>query len=155
MLRLLAAGLLALAASPIFAQEAQDAGETATEQTAEPAAEPAAAAEANELPPFNVGVFKLTTTDDLVEVCALPEEHPDFITAHAFCIGFVTGTIHYHREIAAAPGMRSLICPGLPIPRDTLIEVFLAWAETHPGETQSNPVVSVIKAASDKWPCRG
>ena len=148
MLRILAACLFAIAVNPVYAQEtpeASDGGEPSaapTQQTAE-------------LPPFNVSAFKLNTTDDLIDICGLPEEHPDFITAHAFCIGFVTATVHYHREIAAAPGMRTLICPDRPIPRDMLINVFLAWSKAHPGETQSNAVISIIKAASDKWPCRG
>ena len=148
MLRLIAATLLTLAACPTFAQTADP-----TTAEAPTAAEAAAAAPNSEAPTITVSDFELNTSQDLIDLCALGEDHPDFEVAHSFCIGFVTGVLHYHSAIARAPGMGPITCPNRPIPRDMLINSFLQWSAAHPEQARNAPVGTVIKAAAAEWPC--
>jgi hypothetical protein len=102
---------------------------------------------------FSVGRFELNNANDLAVVCSLSEEHPDYTTAHAFCIGYMTGAINYYRAIADSPGMESFICNDRPIPRTELVTAFLNWSAAHPQLDPAPAVENVMRAAAQKWPC--
>lgn len=102
---------------------------------------------------FSVERFELNTADDLVVVCSLSEEHPDYPTAHAFCIGYMTGALNYYRAIADGPAMEAFICNDRPIPRNDMIAAFLAWSTAHPQLGAAPAVENVMRAAAQKWPC--
>lgn len=102
---------------------------------------------------FKVVRFELGNATDLQIICSVTTEHPDYNTAHAFCLGFVTGAFNYYRAIAAAPNMGRFICTDRPIPRNDIVAAFLEWSAAHPEMDSAPAVENVMRAAAAKWPC--
>jgi hypothetical protein len=102
---------------------------------------------------FSVGRFELNNAGDLVVICSLSEDHLDYNTAHAFCIGYITGALNYYRAIADSQGMGAFICNDRPIPRTDMITAFLSWSAAHPQLNAAPAVENVMRAAAQKWPC--
>jgi len=102
---------------------------------------------------FKVIRFELDNAADLQTLCSLSDQHPDFDTAHSFCLGFVTGAFNYYRAIAAAPNMGGFICTDRPIPRNDIVAAFLEWSAAHPDMDSAPAVENLMRAAAAKWPC--
>lgn len=104
---------------------------------------------------FAIGQFELNSAADLASVCGLSKAHPDYDSAHAFCVGYVTGAIHYYRAIADGPGMGAFLCSDRPIPRDALVNAFLQWSKANPQMASAPAVENLMRAAAAQWPCSG
>ena len=100
------------------------------------------------------GDAKLETTQDLLDICSLDKEHPQYTKAVSFCLGYLTGAVHYHRAISRGPDIKPIMCPDGPISRFEAVEVFIEWAQKHPGFMDEPPVQGVFRAAAEKWPCK-
>lgn len=160
--RIIAATLLALLSCATIAQPAPDsAAQPADAEVAAPVDEQAPAtpdapvgtvAESSD-EGFAVGNFELNNAGDLAVICGLSAEHPDYITARTFCIGYVTGAMNYYRAIANGPGMGAFLCSDRPIPRSTLITAFVEWSDAHPQMAAAPAIENLMRAAAAKWPC--
>ena len=148
--RLLAVTLLTLFACTATAQPAD--GDAPASPPVTPKAPAGTVAQSGD-DDFGVGRFELNNAGDLVAVCSLPEDHPDYTSARAFCIGYMTGAINYYRAIADSPGMGAFICNDRPIPRSDMISAFLSWSSAHPQLDAAPAVENVMRAAAQKWPC--
>jgi len=144
--RLLAVTLLALFACTATAQPATGDGPVTPEA-------PVGTVSKTTDEGFSVGRFELNNAGDLVTVCSLSEEHPDYTTAHAFCIGYMTGALNYYRAIADSPDMGAFICNDRPIRRSDLVTAFLSWSTAHPQLDAAPAVENVMRAAAQQWPC--
>ena len=102
---------------------------------------------------FKINRFELSNAADLQVICSVTNQHPDFDTAHSFCIGFVTGALNYYHAIAAGPNMGGFICTDRPIPRNDIITAFLEWSAAHPDMDSAPAVENLMRAAAAKWPC--
>ena len=100
------------------------------------------------------GDAKLETTQDLLDICRLDKEHPQYTKAVSFCLGYLTGAVHYHRAISRGPDIEPIMCPDGPISRFEAVEVFIEWANAHPEFLDEPPVQGVFRAAAEKWPCK-
>ena len=134
-----------LVGTPAMAQE------DAPNAPVTPAAPAGTTADAEE--EFKVVRFELGNAGDLRIICSVTNQHPDFDTAHAFCLGFVTGALNYYRAIAAGPNMGGFICTDRPIPRNDIVTAFLEWSAAHPSMDAAPAVENVMRAAAAKWPC--
>jgi len=97
--------------------------------------------------------FYLKTTQDLVDLCSIDKGHPLYEKGIAFCYGYVTGAMNFYGAIAPSPKVPKIICSDHVIPRATMVQVFLDWANTAPQHLTEPPIDGLVRAAVDKWPC--
>jgi len=99
--------------------------------------------------------FKAKTTRNLVNLCSatLGDEH--YEAAMGFCLGFVDAAQDYHRAITSGDLIKPISCPTGPVTRQELVDIFLVWAKANPALLDGeSPIHGVMRAASDKWPCK-
>ena len=100
--------------------------------------------------------FKLNTTTDLYTICSVDSASPNFIPAIYACRGFIEGAVQYHDAVTKREDLAPFICPT---PTATLEEgrnAFLQWwqANKRNGEFMNEvPVVGLVRALKDKYPC--
>ena len=99
--------------------------------------------------------FKAKTTRSLVNLCSVTWGDEEYEAAMGFCLGYVDAAMDYHRTITSGDLVKPIACPDGPVTRQELVDVFLTWAKAHPelldGES---PIHGVMRAATDKWPCK-
>ena len=102
--------------------------------------------------------FQVTTTRDLVALCATPSTDPLATAAVNFCHGYAVGAYQYDRmaEAAeAASGTKPLFCPPSPPPsRNDTIAQFVAWANGHPQYLDQSPINGIFEFLKERFPCR-
>ena len=98
--------------------------------------------------------LKLTTTEDLYNICSVQPGQPLYERAIAFCIGYVTGVIQHQAALAKGPTAKPLICPGRELARFEVVRQFLAWAPDNPKFMNEPPVDGLARSAVTAWPCR-
>ncbi|MGD9763315.1 MAG: Rap1a/Tai family immunity protein [Candidatus Binatia bacterium] len=99
--------------------------------------------------------FLVTSAQDLIDVCSVPETDPMHERATSFCHGFVTGVVRYHDAMTADP-RTDLFCPPEPQPtRQDVIQKFVAWGKAHPQYAGEQPVDALFKFLVDAYPCTG
>ena len=99
--------------------------------------------------------FKAKTSRNLVNLCSASPEHEDYQAARGFCLGYLDAVHDYHRVISSGDLVNPVSCPGGPVSRQELSDVFLAWAKANEKmlDTES-PIQGVMRASSARWPCR-
>ena len=98
--------------------------------------------------------YPLATTKQLLDVCGAGTPGPGGERVMAFCTGYVTGAMQYHRALAGSPDTEPIICPEDQFTRHQLLEVFLEWARQNAQHWDEPPVQGVLRAASEAWPCQ-
>ena len=105
---------------------------------------------------FDMSDFTLKTTEDLYQVCSVPDSDPVRPQALAFCEGFLLGVVSYHDAVVDREHLKPLICYPKTATRDEAIAAFVSWAAS---EQQSQkymdapPVLGAIRGLAHKWPC--
>ena len=97
--------------------------------------------------------FRLTRAGELVDVCTVGENHPDYRMAMAFCYGFFEGGIHYDRALAVSPDHERIVCEPNSTTRTQVVEVFVAYMKANPKYGEEMPIDAIFRALIDKWPC--
>ena len=98
--------------------------------------------------------FRATTTGDLVVLCTADPAAPNYTAAVHFCHGFASGAYQYYALLAAAvPDARYVCVPDPPPSRTEAIEGFVEWARRNPNFTTNNPVDSIFRYLSERYPC--
>ena len=100
-----------------------------------------------------VSNFDLVTTSDLVALCSAQSGDPLYAEALQFCFGYMAGAAQLHRALMRADDIRPIACPQFEVTREALVQVFLDWAQAHPGAMDQWPADSVKRAAAAAWPC--
>jgi len=97
------------------------------------------------------------TTEDLYQVCSVDPNAAEYIPATFACRGFIEGAVQYHDAVAERKNLKRLICH----PSGTTIgdgrEAFVAWAKKNANNKklmQELPVVGVVRALAQKYPCK-
>ncbi len=99
--------------------------------------------------------FKAKTTRNLVNLCSVTLGDDQYEAAMGFCLGFLDAAQDYHRAITSGDLVKPISCPTGPVTRQELVDIFLAWAKAHPDLLDGeSPIHGVMRAASDKWPCK-
>lgn len=100
--------------------------------------------------------FHLLSTEDLVQVCSVPADDPDYIPATYECRGFIKGAVGYHDAVTNRKNLKRLIC----YPETATIvdgrHAFLEWAKANSDDKklmQEQPVVGLVRALAAKYPC--
>jgi hypothetical protein len=98
------------------------------------------------------------TTEDLYQVCAVAAGDAAYIPASFACRGFIEGAVQYHDEVTDRKNLKRLIC----YPKGATIadgrKAFIAWAKKHANDKklmEEVPVVGLVRALADKYPCGG
>ena len=111
--------------------------------------QPAAAVEDDDL--------RFDTTDDLYAVCGVPTNAPEFPLANQACRAFIEAAVQYHDAVSDRKNMKRLIC----YPKSATIQdgkdAFIAWARKNAGNKKRMgevPVVGLVRALADKFPCK-
>jgi len=100
--------------------------------------------------------FLLTTTEKLLNLCAVAPSDPQHREAIHMCHGYLLGAIHYHEAAVAALGNQRLVClpeKGRPS-RDEGVAMFVEWAKARPQYMNELPVETEFRFLIEKWPCK-
>ena len=100
--------------------------------------------------------FKLKTTMDLYEVCSVDSASPNFIPAIYACRGFIGGAVQYHDAVTKHEDLAPFICPTPTATLEEARNAFLQWvrANNRNGQYMNEvPVVGLVRALADKYPC--
>ena len=100
--------------------------------------------------------FKLKTTMDLYAICSVDSASPHFIPAIYACRGFIEGTVQYHDAVVDKKDLKRLICYSDTATLEEGRNAFLQWwqANKRNGEYMNElPVVGLVRALADKYPC--
>lgn len=97
--------------------------------------------------------FTVRSTEDLVSLCSAKEGDALYPDANLFCIGYIAGAAHYHRELVKGPKVKPVFCPTEKVTRSEAVAVFLDWAKRNPGSLGLPAVEGLARAAAEKFPC--
>jgi hypothetical protein len=104
------------------------------------------------------GNFSLQSTRDLFELCSAPADHPDYAPAIYSCRAFVEATVQYHDAVSDGKTLKRLICyPSSATLEDARL-AFVSWAKDKARDKAlmgEMPVMGVVRALEDKYPCKG
>jgi hypothetical protein len=102
--------------------------------------------------------FSLQTTRDLYELCSASTDHPDYAPAIYSCRSFLEATVQYHDAVSDGKTLKRLICyPPTATLEDARV-AFVAWAKANERSKalmKEMPVMGVVRALEDKYPCKG
>ncbi len=99
--------------------------------------------------------FRLSTTEDLIELCTVPSSDPHQREAVSFCLGFLVGAYRYHMAEHAGPSGSPMVClPDPPPPRAKVAEMFVDWVKKYPERMNEGPVETLFRFLIEKYPCK-
>lgn len=102
---------------------------------------------------YDLEDFRLASAGQLVDVCTLDHNHPDHLTAMAFCYGFFEGGIHYDRALESSPDHPRIVCAPDSATRTEAVEVFVTYIKANRQYAAEMPIDAIFRALIDKWPC--
>jgi hypothetical protein len=102
---------------------------------------------------YSLEDFGLRTGQDLLDVCTLAPDHPDYPVAHAYCVGFIEGAGQLHDVLAAGPNFDRLVCGPGNITLDDVVTVYANYAAANPQHMKESAIDSLVRAAAAEWPC--
>jgi hypothetical protein len=97
--------------------------------------------------------FELRTAGQLLEICTANPKHPLYVSALAFCYGFLSGGQHYHDEVASVAPLGPIFCPDGQKTRDELVDVFVTYLRANPQHAGDRPVDVLFQSYAERWPC--
>ena len=101
--------------------------------------------------------FSLRTTANLYDLCSVTSDHPDYAPAIYACRSFLEATVQYHDAVSDGKTLKRLICYPSNANLEDARRAFLAWAEANAGNRKvmaEMPVIGVVRALEDKYPCK-
>ncbi|MFM7141195.1 MAG: Rap1a/Tai family immunity protein [Alphaproteobacteria bacterium] len=112
------------------------------------AAQPASASQ------FTTDDFVVTKAEDLVDVCSVGPDDPNYTAAANFCQGYTLGAWQYYQALMEKPGHKPFVCVPEPAPtRNQLVAEFVAWGKAHPEYATSHATDTMFKFLTEKMPC--
>jgi hypothetical protein len=102
---------------------------------------------------YDLGDFQLRSGQDLVDICTLSPDHPDYHAARAFCLGFMEGAGQLHNALASGPGFDPYFCVPKGISLDQVVTVYASFATKNPQYLNERAVDSLFRAVANEWPC--
>jgi hypothetical protein len=101
--------------------------------------------------------FRFDTTTDLYNVCSVTQTAAEYPLANQACRAFIEAAVQYHDEISNRKNLKRLICYPATATIDDGKTAFLAWAQTHSGDSKlmgEQPVVGLVRSLAAKYPCK-
>jgi hypothetical protein len=94
------------------------------------------------------------TTADLIGLCNVRADDPLYDAAMGFCLGYIDAAIDYHAALTAGPKYEPIACPATAVTREEVVVVLLDWSKRNAKYLDNEtPVVGVMRASAEKWPC--
>ncbi len=97
--------------------------------------------------------FTVRSTQDLVNLCSAKQGDALYPDANMFCIGYIAGAAHYHRELTKGPMIKPIVCPSEGVTRSEAVAIFLDWAKRNPASMGLPAVEGLLRAGAEKFPC--
>ena len=98
--------------------------------------------------------FEVKSTQNLIDLCTAPSDHPLFPHAVNFCHGYLVGAYHYYEASMIGEDAQRFVCPPETRPtRNEIIAMFVKWAQDHPEYMNELPVETQFRFLSQTWPC--
>ena len=99
--------------------------------------------------------FKAKTTHNLLNLCVVSTDDPQYEQAIHFCHGYLLGAYHYHASANNGDNGQLLVCFPDPKPtRNEAVEKVVVWIQQHPEYLNELPVETEFRALTDLWPCK-
>lgn len=102
--------------------------------------------------------FSLRTTQDLYDLCSAPADHSDYAPAIYSCRAFLEATVQYHDAVSDGKTLKRLICYPATASLEDARVAFVSWAKANARDkalVNEMPVMGVVRALEDKYPCKG
>ena len=114
----------------------------------------AALAAATQTPAGSPQANHVITTQDLIELCSVSAGDPLYDAAMGFCLGYIDAAIDYHAALTAGPKYDPIACPETSVTREEVVVVLMDWSKRNAQHLNNEtPVVGVMRASAEKWPC--
>ena len=97
--------------------------------------------------------FRLQDTQALVTACSVPADHAMHARANAFCLGYMSGAMHFYGAAVKSPKVEPFVCPPGEVSRAEVRKIFLNWAAAHPERLDEPPIEGLVRAAVAAFPC--
>lgn len=100
--------------------------------------------------------FWVANTQDLFELCTIPAEDPQRDEAIHYCLAYLDGVVDYHDAISTHEELKPLICYPETATLEQGVLYFIRWVEGQNGAEDvmaEVPVIGVVRALADAWPC--
>lgn len=98
--------------------------------------------------------FLIADTQDVVDVCTVPESDPMYTAAIAFCHGYLVGAYQYHVALFGAGKSKPVVCfPDPPPTRSHAVERFIAWVKADPARAKEKPADALTRYLVENFPC--
>jgi hypothetical protein len=103
---------------------------------------------------LSVASFDLQSARNLVDLCAVADDHPMAEAARGFCYGYLSGAGHYHRAVKAGADAQPLFClPDRKLSRTEAAQLYVDWGRSHPEHLDEAPIDNLMRFAVATWPC--
>jgi hypothetical protein len=100
--------------------------------------------------------FTFNSTRDLYDLCSVKSDNPNFLPANWACRGFLEGAVQYHDGVSDEKDLKRLICYTSGATISDAKAAFVSWGENNLNNKEymnELPVIGVVRALSDKYPC--
>ena len=99
--------------------------------------------------------FKVKSTRNLLNLCTVSAEDPQYKEAIHFCHGYLVGAYAYYVAEQSGEGSKPLVClPDPPPSRNAAIAMFIDWARAHQQYMDERPVDTEFRFLAENWPCK-
>lgn len=102
---------------------------------------------------YSIDAYSLLSANDLVSVCSIEQNHPDYGLAIAFCYGFFEGAEHYDNAMSKAEWHDEIACIPDGVTRSDGVAIFVEYMNANPQYGSEPPVDAIFRALVTKWPC--
>ena len=97
--------------------------------------------------------FQLRNAGDLVQICSMPRDDPNYSNAVGFCHGILVGAFRYYESVVT--NANRFVCAPTPTPtRAKVMNDFVAWAGSHAMYMKDSPVDTLFRYLAEAYPCR-
>lgn len=98
--------------------------------------------------------FLIVDTQDVLDVCTVPESDPMYTASIAFCHGYLLGAYQYHVAMFGRGDSKPVVCfPDPPPTRVQAIDQFIAWVKASPARAKEKPADALTEFLVETWPC--
>ena len=99
--------------------------------------------------------YVIDTAADLVTLCSVDPDNPEYVAAIHFCHGYGSGAVQYHFiQVQAMPELQMFCLPDPPPTRAEAWTDFLVWIDGNPDYLDGEALDAVFAFLADAYPCR-
>jgi hypothetical protein len=97
--------------------------------------------------------YQLRDAADLVSICSVAQNDPNYPNAVGFCHGVLTGAFRYYE--ATVTSANRFVCAPTPTPtRTKVMNDFVTWARSHAANMKDPPIDTLFRYLAETYPCK-